>query len=89
MSDEATYKIGKGRGTKTVQARQYTRDQDFGLLQFIDGPARVYRDHIRVGTDEDEQRAEKGDWLVKFDNGEVRVMKPHAWTIAAPRRQEA
>lgn len=58
-----TYKIGRGRGTKTVQARQYTRDQDWELAKWIDGPVRVYRDHFLVGAEN--ARAAKGDWLIK------------------------
>lgn len=61
----ATYKVGRGRATKTVQARQYTRDQDFTLAAWI-GKARIYRDHIRIDISAGEElRASKGDWITK------------------------
>jgi hypothetical protein len=70
MSD--TYKVGKGRGTQTVQARQYVKDQDWSLANWIQGPVQVYRDHFRVGYEE--IRAEKGDWIVKYpDHIEVQT----------------
>lgn len=78
MSD--TYKVGRGRAMRTVQARQYTRDQDWTLADWIKGPVKVYRDHFLVGPDE--ITATKGDWIVKYpDRIEVqshRVFAAHA-----------
>jgi len=80
MSD-VTYKIGKGRGTKTVQARQYVKDQDFSLATWVN--ARVYRDHFRIGGDEDEVRAQKGDWIIKYEDGTVRVLDARTFASTA------
>jgi hypothetical protein len=78
-----TYKIGKGRGTKTVQARQYERDQDYSLGQWCN--ARVYRDHFRIDTELGEVRASKGDWLVKYSEDDVRILNHREWTLTEPR----
>jgi hypothetical protein len=84
MSD--TYKVGKGRAAKTVQARQYTRDQDWKLADWIDGPVQVYRDHFRVGSGE--LFARKGDWILQHPNGTIEVKDNRAFESDARKVEE-
>lgn len=84
MSD--AYKIGKGRAAKTVNARQYTRDQDWNLANWLHGPVQVFRDHFRVGLEGD--RASKGDWLVKWHDGRIEVKSHREFTEIATKVEE-
>lgn len=81
-----TYKVGKGRATRTVQARQYTRDQDWKLADWIQAPVQVYRDHFRVGSGL--QRATKGDWILQYPNGTIEVKDARAFAETARKVEE-
>jgi hypothetical protein len=88
MSD--TYKVGRGRAIKTVQARQYVKDQDWSLANWIQGPVKVYRDHFRVGAGE--VHATKGSWILQYTNQagdwQVEVLDPKRFASTARKVEE-
>lgn len=73
-----TYKVGKGRGTKTVQARQFLNAYDQSLAQWAQGVLHAERNgqnHIRIHRKGEETLyVYGGDWILKHEDGTVSVM---------------
>jgi len=82
----ATYKTGRGRGTKTVEARQLVGALDYDVADFAGGAMfqdarrspeiRIYRPS---GDSADYVTAHRYDWVVKLPDGQIIIESPESF----------
>jgi hypothetical protein len=74
-----THKTGKGRGTRTVEARQFVNVHDFDLAHWAGGVIQGGRNGlntIRIYRDDTTLEAQRYDWIVRYHDGKLKIVSP-------------
>ena len=82
----AKYKIGKGRGTRTVVARRFTFAHDVDLAYWAGGVLHAERNganQIRIHTKEETIVVPYGYWIIKDEDGTISVLSPEEFATTA------
>lgn len=87
----ATYKTGKGTGTRTVEARQLVSAQDYDLAYWAGGTLHLdgRRDpEIRIQRETGTEYVSRYDWIVKDKKGNVKVVAPYTFNTTYRKVEE-
>lgn len=90
----AKYKIGKGRGTRTVVARRFTFAHDVDLAYWAGGVLHAERggaNQIRIHPFSSPESTDipvtivvpYGHWIIKDEDGAITVMSPEEFATTA------